>query len=93
MFFEEARRLDRTFIASVDEKDALAFEPDKRDVRHRHGGGGSECCHLRPRVRCFSGPAGGFPQIDETQVGPAFGGDLAKEWCFLRAADRDWDAR
>src|SRR6266403_3053189 len=89
MLLEQGRSLDRALVAPVNESNARAFDLSKRNVRHRHRGGCDERGHLRSRLRGLGGPAGAFAYIGKAHIAAAFGGDLAEQRRFLRAANRD----
>ena len=90
LVLDEVRRLDRAFVAAIDEDDAFAGERHQRRLGQRFGGHGKQRRHLRARGGGILRPAGGFADIGEGErrLGCRFGGDFGEQRRFLGAAHR-----
>jgi len=93
MLHEQARSLDCLLVTPVNQSNPGAFNMGEGNIRHRGLGSRHECRHLWSRLPRFSGPTGAFAYVGKDHITGAFGGDLAKQRRFLRAADRDRSTR
>ena len=85
MILEQVGRLDRGFVAAVDQDHALAVEAHERDVGGGLGGGRDQRRHLRAGRPRILRPARGLADVDEADVGVLR--DFGEQRRFLRAGD------
>ena len=88
MVLEQVRRLDRLFVAAIDQRDAFAVERDERHFGQRLRGRRDQRRHLRSRAGGVLGPARGLAHVDKREVG-ALPGQFGEQRRLLGAADHD----